>query len=168
MALSRYLVTAAEMISLWFGGGGGYYSNVPSPEVRGEEQFEGQESDSASLPPSFPVSRKPLPPLPGQEGQNGKVTVATTHTPNLGLNPSTTVKCSIPYTHQPLNQGQALPSPPDNEDGEEEEEDEEVVVVALYDFPGTEPHDLRLVKGSEYIILENCDVNWFKARNEYG
>lgn len=64
--------------------------------------------------------------------------------------------------------GQALPSPPDNEDGEEEEEDEEVMVVALYDFPGTEPHDLRLVKGSEYIILENCDVNWFKARNEYG
>lgn len=71
-------------------------------------------------------------------------------------------------TPQPLNQGQALPSPPDNEDGEEEEEEEEVVVVALYDFPGTEPHDLRLVKGSEYIILENCDVNWFKARNEYG
>lgn len=73
------------------------------------------------------------------------------------------------HTRQPLNQGQALPSPPDNEDGEEEEEDdEEVVVVALYDFPGTEPHDLCLVKGSEYIILENCDVNWFKARNTYG
>lgn len=73
------------------------------------------------------------------------------------------------YSTQPLNQGQALPSPPDPDDGEEEEEeDEDVVVVALYDFPGTEPHDLRLVKGSEYIILENCDVNWFKARNEYG
>uniref|UniRef100_A0A7N6A4N4 Tyrosine-protein kinase n=1 Tax=Anabas testudineus TaxID=64144 RepID=A0A7N6A4N4_ANATE len=40
---------------------------------------------------------------------------------------------------------------------------EEEVVVALYDFPGTEPHDLSLVKGGEYVILEKCDVNWFKA-----
>uniref|UniRef100_A0A3Q1IPN9 Tyrosine-protein kinase n=1 Tax=Anabas testudineus TaxID=64144 RepID=A0A3Q1IPN9_ANATE len=45
---------------------------------------------------------------------------------------------------------------------------EEEVVVALYDFPGTEPHDLSLVKGGEYVILEKCDVNWFKARNKYG
>uniref|UniRef100_A0A7N6BJD3 Tyrosine-protein kinase n=1 Tax=Anabas testudineus TaxID=64144 RepID=A0A7N6BJD3_ANATE len=48
------------------------------------------------------------------------------------------------------------------------EEEEEEVVVALYDFPGTEPHDLSLVKGGEYVILEKCDVNWFKARNKYG
>uniref|UniRef100_A0AAQ6IEW5 Tyrosine-protein kinase n=1 Tax=Anabas testudineus TaxID=64144 RepID=A0AAQ6IEW5_ANATE len=45
----------------------------------------------------------------------------------------------------------------------DEEEEEEEVVVALYDFPGTEPHDLSLVKGGEYVILEKCDVNWFKA-----
>lgn len=73
--------------------------NVPSPQLRSEEQFEGQESESASLPPSFPVSRKPLPPLPGQEGQNGKVAVATTRTPNLGFNPSITVECILPFTH---------------------------------------------------------------------
>uniref|UniRef100_A0A3B4WCW5 Tyrosine-protein kinase n=1 Tax=Seriola lalandi dorsalis TaxID=1841481 RepID=A0A3B4WCW5_SERLL len=46
-----------------------------------------------------------------------------------------------------------------------EEHKNEVVVVALYDFPGTEPHDLSLVKGGEYVILEKCDVNWYKARN---
>lgn len=66
-----------------------------------------------------------------------------------------------------LIQRQALPLPPDAENGEEEE-DEEEVVVALYDFPSTETHDLSLVKGGEYVILEKCDVNWFKARNQYG
>uniref|UniRef100_A0A8C9ZY13 Tyrosine-protein kinase n=1 Tax=Sander lucioperca TaxID=283035 RepID=A0A8C9ZY13_SANLU len=52
--------------------------------------------------------------------------------------------------------------PPADDDGEEEE-----VVVALYDFQGTEPHDLSLVKGGEYVILDKCDVNWYKARNKY-
>ncbi|XP_043954631.1 tyrosine-protein kinase Tec isoform X1 [Gambusia affinis] len=61
------------------------------------------------------------------------------------------------------------PVPEDeDEDDEEEEEGEEVVVVALYDFPGMEAHDLKLVRGREYVILEKCDVNWFRARNEYG
>ncbi|XP_078100393.1 tyrosine-protein kinase Tec isoform X3 [Sander vitreus] len=55
-----------------------------------------------------------------------------------------------------------LPPPADDDDGEEEE-----VVVALYDFQGTEPHDLSLVKGGEYVILDKCDVNWYKARNKY-
>uniref|UniRef100_A0A8D0A3F7 Tyrosine-protein kinase n=1 Tax=Sander lucioperca TaxID=283035 RepID=A0A8D0A3F7_SANLU len=45
--------------------------------------------------------------------------------------------------------------------------EEEEVVVALYDFQGTEPHDLSLVKGGEYVILDKCDVNWYKARNKY-
>ena len=78
----------------------------------------------------------------------------------------------------PLSQQQP-PRPPtpvndddDNDDeddeDEEDEEDEEEVVVALYDFPATEPHDLSLVKGGEYVILEKSDVNWYRARNQYG
>lgn len=67
------------------------------------------------------------------------------------------------------------PTPPnaegtDNEDEDDdaEAEEEEEVVVALYNFPAAEPHDLSLVKGCEYIILEKNDVNWYKARNFYG
>lgn len=56
----------------------------------------------------------------------------------------------------------------EDEDVDEDDDDEEEVVVALYDFPATEPHDLRLIKGDEYIIVERSDANWFKARNHYG
>uniref|UniRef100_A0A673VZS4 Tyrosine-protein kinase n=1 Tax=Salmo trutta TaxID=8032 RepID=A0A673VZS4_SALTR len=42
------------------------------------------------------------------------------------------------------------------------------VVIALYDFNGPEPHDLTMTKGGEYVILEKCDINWYKARNIYG
>uniref|UniRef100_A0AAZ3QHV0 non-specific protein-tyrosine kinase n=1 Tax=Oncorhynchus tshawytscha TaxID=74940 RepID=A0AAZ3QHV0_ONCTS len=45
---------------------------------------------------------------------------------------------------------------------------EKEVVIALYDFNGPEPHDLTLTKGEEYLILEKCDINWYKARNQYG
>uniref|UniRef100_M4A5J5 Tyrosine-protein kinase n=1 Tax=Xiphophorus maculatus TaxID=8083 RepID=M4A5J5_XIPMA len=45
-----------------------------------------------------------------------------------------------------------------------EQENTEEVVVALYDFPGMEPHDLKLVCGGEYVILEKCDVNWFRDK----
>uniref|UniRef100_A0A673VMR2 non-specific protein-tyrosine kinase n=1 Tax=Salmo trutta TaxID=8032 RepID=A0A673VMR2_SALTR len=44
----------------------------------------------------------------------------------------------------------------------------EEVVIALYDFNGPEPHDLTMTKGGEYVILEKCDINWYKARNIYG
>uniref|UniRef100_A0A667YQN6 Tyrosine-protein kinase n=1 Tax=Myripristis murdjan TaxID=586833 RepID=A0A667YQN6_9TELE len=60
------------------------------------------------------------------------------------------------------------PPPPPAEEEKEKEERRELVVVALYDFPGTEPHDLSLVTGGEYVILEKSDVNWYKARNQYG
>ncbi|XP_062240145.1 tyrosine-protein kinase Tec isoform X2 [Platichthys flesus] len=89
------------------------------------------------------ISRKPLPPIPGQERKDGR---------------------------QP-------PRPPtpvggddneDEDDEDEDEEDEEEVVVALYDFPATEPHDLSLVKEGEYVILEKSDVNWYRARNQFG
>nr|XP_057923366.1 tyrosine-protein kinase Tec isoform X2 [Doryrhamphus excisus] len=52
----------------------------------------------------------------------------------------------------------------DDEDGDATDD----MVVALYDFPGSESHDLQLVKGGEYIIVERCDVNWYKARNQDG
>ncbi|XP_041820464.1 tyrosine-protein kinase Tec isoform X3 [Chelmon rostratus] len=91
------------------------------------------------------ISRKPLPPIPGEERKNDR---------------------------------QRRPPPPlppvtdddddDGEDDDDDDEEEEEMVVALYDFPGAEPHDLSLVKGGEYVILEKCDVNWYKARNEYG
>uniref|UniRef100_A0A8C7IQ31 Tyrosine-protein kinase n=1 Tax=Oncorhynchus kisutch TaxID=8019 RepID=A0A8C7IQ31_ONCKI len=55
-----------------------------------------------------------------------------------------------------------LPPPPP------EEEEQQEVVIALYDFNGPEPHDLTLTKGEEYLILEKCDINWYKARNQYG
>ncbi|KAF7645693.1 hypothetical protein LDENG_00199950, partial [Lucifuga dentata] len=82
------------------------------------------------------ISRKPLPPIPGEERKDGK-------------------RRACP------------PLPPAPEDENDEGEEEEVV-IALYDFPGTEPHDLSLVKGGEYVILDKCDVNWYKARNKYG
>ncbi|XP_054609538.1 tyrosine-protein kinase Tec isoform X8 [Dunckerocampus dactyliophorus] len=57
-----------------------------------------------------------------------------------------------------------LPPEVDDEDGDATDD----VVVALYDFPGSESHDLQLVQGGEYIIVERCDVNWYKARNQHG
>ncbi|XP_041841125.1 tyrosine-protein kinase Tec [Melanotaenia boesemani] len=85
------------------------------------------------------ITRKPLPPIPGEE-----------------------------------NKRRPPPDPPLSEEYEDEDADEdddnndEEVVVALYNFPGAEPHDLSLVKGDEYVILDKCDVNWYKARNMYG
>uniref|UniRef100_A0A8C6WTX3 Tyrosine-protein kinase n=1 Tax=Neogobius melanostomus TaxID=47308 RepID=A0A8C6WTX3_9GOBI len=57
---------------------------------------------------------------------------------------------------------------PEQQQQQEEEVEEEEVVVALYDFPGAEAHDLHLEKGQEYVIVEKCDVNWYKARNKFG
>ncbi|KAM3590051.1 uncharacterized protein V6R79_002730 [Siganus canaliculatus] len=93
------------------------------------------------------ISRKPLPPIPGEEQKNERRRLL----PPL---PPTTTDDGGGDDH-------------DDDDDEEEEETEEVV-VALYNFSGTEPHDLSLVKGGEYVILEKCDVNWYKARNSYG
>nr|XP_046236045.1 tyrosine-protein kinase Tec isoform X2 [Scatophagus argus] len=89
------------------------------------------------------ISRKPLPPIPGREPRNERR--------------------RPPPPPLPSDEDEDV-----DEDDDEEEEEEEVVVVALYDFPGTEPHDLSLVKGGEYVILEKSDVNWYKARNKYG
>ncbi|KAF7229730.1 tyrosine-protein kinase Tec [Nothobranchius furzeri] len=68
----------------------------------------------------------------------------------------------------PDNEGECRhPPPPVPRDVEEEEEKEEVV-VAMYDFFAVEAHDLSLVKGEKYVILEKCDVNWYRAQNKYG
>ncbi|XP_029310449.1 tyrosine-protein kinase Tec isoform X4 [Cottoperca gobio] len=87
------------------------------------------------------VSRKCLPPIPGEERTNER------RRPPPPLPPS---------------------AEHDEEDDEEDDDEEEVVMVSLYNFSGTEPHDLSLVKGGEYVILEKCDSNWYKARNKYG
>uniref|UniRef100_A0A3Q4BAP9 Tyrosine-protein kinase n=1 Tax=Mola mola TaxID=94237 RepID=A0A3Q4BAP9_MOLML len=68
-----------------------------------------------------------------------------------------------PFTDSEELSRKPLPPVPGEERRHNREEEE---VVALYNFPGTEPHDLSLVKGGEYFILEKCDVNWYKARND--
>ncbi|XP_069057718.1 tyrosine-protein kinase Tec isoform X2 [Pleurodeles waltl] len=70
----------------------------------------------------------------------------------------------LPPTPQP----KPRPPPPPPPDEEEEEEEEEVVVIALFDFIATESHDLKLVTGEEYTILEKNDLHWWKARDKYG
>ncbi|XP_037397351.1 tyrosine-protein kinase Tec [Pygocentrus nattereri] len=63
------------------------------------------------------------------------------------------------------------PPPPPPEHGApaaQEEEPEEELVIALYDFEGAESQDLTLHRGEEYVIVEKCDVNWYKARDRYG
>ncbi|XP_034425210.1 tyrosine-protein kinase Tec isoform X1 [Hippoglossus hippoglossus] len=91
------------------------------------------------------ISRKPLPPIPGKERKDGRQ--------------------QPPRPPTPVDDDD---DDDNDEDEDEDEEDEEEVVVALYGFPATEPHDLSLVKGGEYVILEKSDVNWYKARNQYG
>uniref|UniRef100_A0AAX7T1X2 Tyrosine-protein kinase n=1 Tax=Astatotilapia calliptera TaxID=8154 RepID=A0AAX7T1X2_ASTCA len=90
-------------------------------------------------------SRKPLPPIPGEKS------------------------CKPVVTPTPPQRRTPPPAPPTPEDDEEDDEEaeEEEVVVAMYDFPGMEPHDLSLVKGEEYVIVDKCDVNWYRARNKY-
>ncbi|XP_057176172.1 tyrosine-protein kinase Tec [Triplophysa rosa] len=84
------------------------------------------------------VSRKPLPPVPGEE----------------------TSGCTVRRPSPPL--------PPSEGTTREEAGSPEEVVIALYDFQGLEPHDLMLKTGEEYVILEKSGVNWYKARNRFG
>ncbi|XP_029444007.1 tyrosine-protein kinase Tec isoform X2 [Rhinatrema bivittatum] len=72
----------------------------------------------------------------------------------------------LPPTPNEIKLRPPPPLPPD-EDEQEEEEDEEVV-IAMFDFCAAEPHDLDLVKGEEYIILEKKDIHWWRARNHHG
>ncbi|NXN21334.1 TXK kinase, partial [Nycticryphes semicollaris] len=41
-------------------------------------------------------------------------------------------------------------------------------VIALYDFFARGPSDLPLKKSEEYIILEQYDPHWWKARDQHG
>uniref|UniRef100_A0AAX7U1D2 Tyrosine-protein kinase n=1 Tax=Astatotilapia calliptera TaxID=8154 RepID=A0AAX7U1D2_ASTCA len=101
-------------------------------------QAEKQALGCEQYNPLEDISRKPLPPIPGE-------------------------KCKKERRRTPPP---APPTPEDDEEDDEEAEEEEVV-VAMYDFPGMEPHDLSLVKGEEYVIVDKCDVNWYRARNKY-
>ncbi|KAM9835081.1 tyrosine-protein kinase Tec isoform X1 [Syngnathus typhle] len=94
-------------------------------------QVEKQAPGCEEYNPFGNTSRKPLPPIPAEDGTYGR-------------------------HPQPL-----LPEVCDDDYAED-------TVVALYDFAGSEPHDLSLVKGDEYVIVERCDVNWYKARNQDG
>ncbi|XP_041047536.1 tyrosine-protein kinase Tec isoform X2 [Carcharodon carcharias] len=57
---------------------------------------------------------------------------------------------------------------PQNEDEDEEDEEEEELVLAMYDFEALETHDLNLVKGEEYVLLQKSDVHWWKAKDKNG
>uniref|UniRef100_A0A4W3I606 Tyrosine-protein kinase n=1 Tax=Callorhinchus milii TaxID=7868 RepID=A0A4W3I606_CALMI len=57
-----------------------------------------------------------------------------------------------------------LPPTPDEMEDEEDEE----IVTAMYDFEALENHDLNLMKGEEYVLLQKCDVNWWKAKDKHG
>ncbi|XP_030609501.1 tyrosine-protein kinase Tec isoform X2 [Archocentrus centrarchus] len=102
-------------------------------------QAEKQALGCEQYNPLEDISRKPLPPIPGE-------------------------KCK---KRQRRNPPPTPPTPEDDDEDDEEDEEEEEVVVALYDFPGMEPHDLSLFKGEEYVIMDKCDVNWYRARNKY-
>ncbi|KAM6949662.1 tyrosine-protein kinase Tec [Aplochiton taeniatus] len=89
------------------------------------------------------ISRKPLPPIPVTTRDDG------TRRP--------------PPPPPPTNSGACA-----DDDDDDEEEEEEEVVIALYNFTGMESHDLSLLAGEEYVILEKRDVHWYKARNAHG
>ncbi|XP_043547355.1 tyrosine-protein kinase Tec-like isoform X3 [Chiloscyllium plagiosum] len=90
------------------------------------------------------ITRKPLPPTPDDM---------------LSNNPRR-------YVYKPQS---PLPRPEDEDyDDEEEEEEEEEMVLAMYDFEALEAHDLSLVKGEEYVLIQKCDVHWWKARDKNG
>lgn len=117
------------------------------------------------------VSRKPLPPVPGDESSGSTVSL---------LIRSVWI-CSEPMLHHMIYVLMSLmsligvfchkarrPPPPPPQEAQEEAGPQEEVVIALYDFEGLETHDLTLKKGEEYVILEKCDVNWYKARDKHG
>uniref|UniRef100_A0A4W3IDB2 non-specific protein-tyrosine kinase n=1 Tax=Callorhinchus milii TaxID=7868 RepID=A0A4W3IDB2_CALMI len=56
-----------------------------------------------------------------------------------------------------------LPPTPDEMVRKDEE-----IVTAMYDFEALENHDLNLMKGEEYVLLQKCDVNWWKAKDKHG
>lgn len=41
-------------------------------------------------------------------------------------------------------------------------------VVALYDYMPMNANDLKLLKGEEYIILEESSQTWWRARDKNG
>uniref|UniRef100_UPI00398EAEEB tyrosine-protein kinase Tec isoform X1 n=2 Tax=Pristiophorus japonicus TaxID=55135 RepID=UPI00398EAEEB len=62
----------------------------------------------------------------------------------------------------------SIRKPPSPLPRDEDEEEEEEIVLAMYDFEALETHDLNLVKGEEYVLLQKCDVHWWKAKDKNG
>ncbi|XP_075051447.1 tyrosine-protein kinase Tec [Mixophyes fleayi] len=73
----------------------------------------------------------------------------------------------LPPTPDVIRSRPPPPQPPD-EEPVKSNEDKEDIVIAMFDFHPAETHDLSLVKGEEYVVLERKDVHWWKARNKYG
>ncbi|XP_053559962.1 tyrosine-protein kinase Tec isoform X2 [Bombina bombina] len=71
----------------------------------------------------------------------------------------------LPPTPDAIRSRPPPPCPPQDPEEEEEKVD---IVIAMFEFHPAEPHDLTLVKGEEYIILEKKDIHWWKAKNKYG
>nr|XP_014345443.1 PREDICTED: tyrosine-protein kinase Tec isoform X2 [Latimeria chalumnae] len=74
----------------------------------------------------------------------------------------------LPATPQTVTSRPPPPPPPEDEDDEEEEEEKEELVIAMYDFQALEHHDLNLVTGEEYLIIQKCDIHWWKAKDKHG
>ncbi|XP_039607338.1 tyrosine-protein kinase Tec isoform X2 [Polypterus senegalus] len=74
----------------------------------------------------------------------------------------------LPPTPTSENSGKCrmLPPPPSPE--KHDEKGKEEIVIAMYDFTGVESHDLTLIQGEEYIIIEKCDINWYRAQDKDG
>ncbi|XP_068134642.1 tyrosine-protein kinase Tec isoform X2 [Hyperolius riggenbachi] len=75
---------------------------------------------------------------------------------------------SKPLPPTPIENKRPPPPLPPEPEPEPANEDKEEVVIAMFDFHPVEAHDLRLVTGEEYVVLERKDVHWWKARNKYG
>ncbi|XP_051784317.1 tyrosine-protein kinase Tec isoform X2 [Erpetoichthys calabaricus] len=75
----------------------------------------------------------------------------------------------LPPTPISENSGKCrmLPPPPPPPEKHDEKGKEEIV-IAMYDFIGVESHDLNLIQGEEYIIVEKCDINWYRAQDKDG
>ncbi|CAH2300139.1 tyrosine- kinase Tec isoform X1 [Pelobates cultripes] len=73
----------------------------------------------------------------------------------------------LPPTPDAIMSRPPPPLPPEEKtDGEKGERDE--MVIAMFDFFPAESHDLALVTGEEYVIVEKKDAHWWKARDKYG
>ncbi|XP_071599710.1 tyrosine-protein kinase TXK-like [Heliangelus exortis] len=75
--------------------------------------------------------------------------------------------CSWKCRHKSKLQSKNKPLPP-LPDEALEDYTKNLRVIALYDFYARGPSDLPLKKSEEYLILEQYDPHWWKARDQHG